>query len=127
MWVRGWSETPNGRARLAYERDLACESRFAGLRLIIHDGRLIAKGSVSTGEGQVYVSLVYASVPGDDNGLLKLKTSSEPEIEVTVPGNFARGLDDVPLAVAEFVRFIREIRKQGRPGRSFIERLMNRA
>ena len=104
-----WSETPRGHQLLAREKDILRDHAFAGIRLSVVEGRLIAKGSIKADKDSVTISLLYPSVPGGYDGLLKIATAVQPQIELTVPGELSEGLEQVAALVHEFLRFARAI------------------
>ena len=108
--VPGWSESPDGRRALIEEFLLRREPVFAGLRLLVSGGRLIAKGRVSTDQLTVAMTLLYPSAYGLQDGLLKLATVDEPLVEATLSGPYTVGLRDAHGAIRLFERYVSALR-----------------
>jgi len=123
--VPGWSDTADGRKILARETELVRQGVFMGMKMSIHDGRLIVRGEVDTNEGRVFVSLLYPSMAGRVDGLLKLKTLDKEAIEVTLPGSLSPGLEQTEAALADFLHFVHEVRRRSSTGQHFVGRFWN--
>ena len=111
-----WSETERGRKVLAHEQECLRNRAFAGIRLSVTQGRLMASGSIRTDEGSARISLLYPSAPDRQDGLLKIATSGQLEIQATVPGELSQGLERAAAVVSEFLQFVDGIRPTGSRG-----------
>jgi len=98
-----WNETPSGRELLAREKEILRDQAFAGIRLSVVQGRLMAKGSIMTDKDSATISLLYPSAPGGHDGLLKIATATQPQIELTVPGELSEGLEQAVVLVHKFL------------------------
>ncbi len=107
----GWSDTSHGRKMLGREQDCLRDRAYTGIRLVVKDGRLIAKGSITADKGSATISLLYPSTPGRHDGLLEIAATAQPEIRVQVPGELSAGLEQAAVVVNEFLEFVRSIRR----------------
>ncbi|WP_214407873.1 hypothetical protein [Pseudonocardia lacus] len=105
--VPGWSDSEVGRRALAQQQLLLSEKGFAQVRLGSSDGRLLASGWIPTKIGRVSLSLVYPSVPGGDDGLLKLVTTDTgATVDLAMSGSAAWGLAELRPALHQFVELV---------------------
>ena len=116
LWLPEWSETSHGRKMLAHEQERLRDHAFTGIRLSVMQGRLVAKGSIGTDKGSAMISLLYPSTPDRQDGLLKIATTAQPEIQATVPGELSEGLEQAAAVVSEFLQFAHSIRRTGNLG-----------
>ncbi|MEV4806314.1 hypothetical protein AB0K18_40500 [Nonomuraea sp. NPDC049421] len=113
LHVEGWSHTAEGRSALVWQQELTRRKQFSDVRLLINQGRLLAKGTVMTNGGPVSMRLLYPSSVGSRDGLLKLASVESPDIELTVTGIHAGGLEHAEAISNELGRLIRHVRELG--------------
>lgn len=123
--VPGWSEVPEGRRVLQEEYRLLGRSDFAGLRMMVNEGRLIATGQVEAGGVPVTMSLLYPSAFGLQDGLLKL-ACVDPPVDSTLSGPYAVGLRQAHAAVPLFAQYVRGLRPDERNPRHPLDWLKQR-
>ncbi|MGI5502350.1 hypothetical protein [Lentzea sp. CA-135723] len=103
--VPGWTDSPQGLDCLRAEREQLRSPEFANVRLSTAQGRLLARGWLSTKAGRMSMSLLYPSGLKGDDGLLKLITLDIPGIEVTLSGAQTRDLNAAKVLIGHFIRY----------------------
>ena len=126
LLLPGWSDTSRGRKMLAQEKDILRDHAFAGIRLSVVQGRLMAKGPMRSDKDSVTISLLYPSTPDSHDGLLKIATTTPPEIQVSIPGELSAGLLEAAALVNEFLRFTRAICQTDSFGRRVLKQFRGR-